>query len=159
MCYGFITMNNKDVFFHVDNVRIGKDYSLKQGDEVSFILDEYDRGVIDVQLFPTLSIFTSTSETVAQVNELDEVEEDSSVPSRVTDTRGTVKSCGWTGGYVTPDGSSVDVPFRSDRLFGCKPGERAIFVLETDTLGEQRATEIYPIHDALSTTRLSNFDY
>ncbi len=81
-----------------------------------------------------------------------------SVPSRVsTDTRGTVKSCNWAGGYVTPDGACVDVPFR-DTLYGFKPGQRAIFVLESDTLGGQRATEICPIHDALSTTRLSDSD-
>ncbi len=64
MRYGFITMENKDVFFHVDNVRIGKDQTLKKGDEVSFILDEYDKGVIDVQMLQTLSVFPSTSETV-----------------------------------------------------------------------------------------------
>ncbi len=61
MRYGFITMDNKDVFFHVDNVRIGKDHALKPGDEVSFILDEYNRGVIDVQFLPSLSDFQSTS--------------------------------------------------------------------------------------------------
>ncbi len=55
MSYGFITMNGKDVFFHVTNVRSGMVDELKPGDEVSFIIDEYDKGVIDVQLLPTLS--------------------------------------------------------------------------------------------------------
>ncbi len=63
MRYGFTTMDNKDVFFHVNNVCIGKDYTLKQGDEVSFILDEYDKWVIDVQFLPSLSDFQSTSDT------------------------------------------------------------------------------------------------
>ncbi len=60
-------MDNKVVFFHVKNIRSREDYTLKPGDEVSFILDEYDKGVIDVQLLPTLSVLPSTSETVAQV--------------------------------------------------------------------------------------------
>ncbi len=158
MSYGFITMNSKDVFFHVKNVRIGKDHALKPGDEVSFILDEYDKGVIDVQLLPTLSVFPSTSETVAQV-ESHRISSVPSVPSRMsTDTRGTVKSCNWDRGYVTPDGSCVDVPFRNPSIFRFKPGTRAIFELESDTLGGQRATNIFPIHDALSTTRLSDSD-
>ncbi len=161
MRYGFISMNNKDVFFHVDNVRIGKDYSLKQGDEVSFILDEYDKGVIDVQLLPTLSVFTSTSETVAQV-ESHQISSVPSVPSLVdTDTCGTVKSydrfrrCG----HITLDGSCVVVPFQNDFGFRrLKPGQRAMFELVNDTLGKQQATKVYPIHDALSTRRLSETD-
>ncbi len=167
MRYGFITMDNKDVFFHVNNVRIGKDYTLKQGDEVSFILDEYDKGVIDVQLLPTLSVFPSTSETVAQV-ESHRIFSVPSVPSRVitdsvTDsgrTRGTVKSFDRfrSCGYITPDGSYVDVPFRDYWKFGFKPGSRAIFVLENDTLGKQQAIKVHPIHDALSTRRLSESD-
>ncbi len=40
MSYGFITMDNKVVFFNVINVH-GEDYTLKIGDEVSFFLDEY----------------------------------------------------------------------------------------------------------------------
>ncbi len=63
MSYGFITMDNKVVFFHVKNVHSGEDHTLKPaGDEVSFILDEYDKGVIDVQFLPTLSDFQSTSD-------------------------------------------------------------------------------------------------
>ncbi|MCP3664701.1 MAG: hypothetical protein GY696_19785 [Gammaproteobacteria bacterium] len=145
-------------FFHVNNVR-NKDYTLKQGDEVSFILDEY-KEVIDVQLLPTLSVFPSTSETVAQV-ESHRIPSVPSVPSRVNkDTCGTVKSFDRSRGcgYITLDGSYVDVPFRDDFTFGFKPGSRALFALENDTLGKQQATKVYPIHDALSTRRLSESD-
>ncbi len=55
-------MDNKVVFFHINNVRNGEDYALKPGDEVTFILDEYDKGVIDVKFLPTLSVFPSTSD-------------------------------------------------------------------------------------------------
>ncbi len=55
-------MNCKDVFFHIKNVRGGVDHVLKPGDEVSFIIDEYDKGVIDVQFLPTPSDFQSTSD-------------------------------------------------------------------------------------------------
>ncbi len=160
MRYGFITMDNKDVFFHVNNVRIGKDYSLKQGDEVSFILDEYDKGVIDVQLLPAFSGLPSTSKTVAQV-ESHRISSAPSVPSRVDiETRGTVKSydrfrrCG----YITVDGSCVVVPFQDDFGFGFKPGKRALLKLVNDTLGKQQATKVYPLHDEFSTTRLSETD-
>ncbi|MCP3663718.1 MAG: cold shock domain-containing protein [Gammaproteobacteria bacterium] len=62
MSYGFITMDGKVVLFHVNNVRKGEDYAFKPGDEVTFILDEYDKGVIDVKFLPTLSVFPSTSD-------------------------------------------------------------------------------------------------
>ncbi len=62
MSYGFITMNSKDVFFHVKSVRGGVDHLLKPGDEVSFIIDEYDKGAIDVQFLPTLSDCQSSSD-------------------------------------------------------------------------------------------------
>ncbi len=164
MRYGFITMNNKDVFFHVDNVHIGKDYSLKQGDEVSFILDEYDKGVIDVQLFPTLSVFTSASEAVARVGS-HQISSVPSVPSHVdtvnhSPTRGTVKSYDWFRGCgcIALDGSCVVVPFQDDFGFGFKPGGRALFELVEDNLGKQQAIQVYPFHDALSTRRLSETD-
>ncbi len=60
-------MGNNVFFFHVKNVHTGEDHTLKPGDEVTFIHDEYDKGVIDIQFFPTLFEFPSTSETVAQV--------------------------------------------------------------------------------------------
>ncbi len=62
MSYGFITMHNKDVFFNIKNVRGGVDHVLQPGDEVSFLIDEYDKGVIDVQFLPTPSDFQSTSD-------------------------------------------------------------------------------------------------
>ncbi len=62
MSYGFINMDNKMVFFHVKNVRSGEDHALKPGDDVTFIFDEYDEGVIDVKLLPALSVFPSTSD-------------------------------------------------------------------------------------------------
>ncbi len=65
MPYGFITMDNKVVFFHIKNVRTGEDHALKPGDEVTFIPDEYDKGVIDVKFLPTLSDFPSTSNFLA----------------------------------------------------------------------------------------------
>ncbi|MCP3668112.1 MAG: cold shock domain-containing protein [Gammaproteobacteria bacterium] len=58
MSYGFITMDGKVVFFQVNNVRKGEDYALKPGDEVTFILDEYNKGVIDVKYLPTLRPFS-----------------------------------------------------------------------------------------------------
>ncbi len=62
MSYGFINMDNKVVFFHVKNVRSGEDHALKPGDDVTFIFDEYDEGVIDVKPLPALSVFPSTSD-------------------------------------------------------------------------------------------------
>ncbi len=60
MPYGFITMGNNVGFFHVKNVHGGVDYTPKPGDEISFIYDDYDKGAMDVQVFPTLSNFPST---------------------------------------------------------------------------------------------------
>ncbi len=57
---------DKVVFFHVNNVHSGRDHTIKTGDEVTFIYDEYDKGAIDVQFLPTLSDFHTTSETAAQ---------------------------------------------------------------------------------------------
>ncbi len=75
-----------------------------------------------------------------------------------TDIRGTVKSYDRSRrcGYITLDGSYECVPFQDDFGFGFKPGKRAIFGCVT--LGQQQVTQIYPIHDELSTRRLSETD-
>ncbi len=62
MPYGFITTDNNVVFFHVKNIRSGEEHAFKPGDEVTFILDEYDKGVFDVKFLPTLSDFPSISD-------------------------------------------------------------------------------------------------
>ncbi len=60
MLCGFIIMGNNVVFFQVKNVRGGEGHTLKPGDEVSFIYDDYDQGAMDVKFLPTLSDFQST---------------------------------------------------------------------------------------------------
>ncbi len=62
MSYGFITMDSKVVFFHVNNIRKGENYVLIPGEEVTFILHDYDKGAIDVKFLPTLSVFPSISD-------------------------------------------------------------------------------------------------
>ncbi len=59
MSYGFITMDGKVVFFHVNNVRNEGNYAPKPGDEVTFILDEYDRGVIDVKRLTCMDVYNA----------------------------------------------------------------------------------------------------
>ncbi len=60
MSYGFITLGNNIGFFHVKYVRGGEGYTLKPGEEVSFIYDDYDQGAMDVQFLPTVTDFPST---------------------------------------------------------------------------------------------------
>ncbi|MCP3663245.1 MAG: cold shock domain-containing protein, partial [Gammaproteobacteria bacterium] len=49
--YGFIVMEgrSKDVFFHVNDVHSAVKFTLKEGDEVTFIFNEYGKRGTDVQ--------------------------------------------------------------------------------------------------------------
>ncbi len=116
MSYGFITMDNKVVLFHVNNVRKGEDYTLKPGDEVSFILDEYDKGVIDVKFLPTLSVFPSTSDF--PICEVESYPRDESWETVGSDSENEER---------TPSGPSLEVPDEVKAFF-CFPFSRMIIV-------------------------------
>ncbi len=57
MSYGFITMDDKVVFFHANNVHKERNYTPSPGDRVTFFLDEYDRGAIDIKRMTNVEIF------------------------------------------------------------------------------------------------------